>query len=139
MMAGQTTSVEPEGTAVQPFTISVPDEALADLRKRIAATRLPDKELVEDPSQGVQLATIQKVMEYWGTDYNWRNFEAKLNALPQFMMQIDGVDIHFIHVRSKHENAMPPSGRPLAGFERTHELHGRGTELRPMRGQSFRR
>jgi pimeloyl-ACP methyl ester carboxylesterase len=77
------------------------------LRKRIAATRLPDKELVEDPSQGVQLATIQKLMGYWGTDYNWRNFEAKLNALPQFMTQIDGLDVHFIHVRSKHENALP--------------------------------
>jgi pimeloyl-ACP methyl ester carboxylesterase len=83
----------------------VPRAALEDLRRRIAATRWPDKET--DQSQGVQLATIQEVARYWGTDYDWRKCEAKLNALPQFMTEIDGLDIHFIHVRSKHENALP--------------------------------
>src|ERR671910_115334 len=92
---------------VRPFRIDVPEEDLADLRQRIAATRWPSKELVEDRSQGVQLATIQELARYWTTDYDWRKVEAKLNALPQFMTEIDGVDIHFIHVRSRHENALP--------------------------------
>jgi pimeloyl-ACP methyl ester carboxylesterase len=83
------------------------EEALADLHRRIAATRLPDKETVADASQGVQLATMQELVRYWGTDYDWRTCEAKLNALPQFMTEIDGLDIHFIHVRSKHEHALP--------------------------------
>ena len=96
---------EPNG--VRPFHVNIPDEALADLRRRIAATRWPDKETVADASQGVQLATMQKLARYWATDYDWRNCEAKLNALPQFVTQIDGLDIHFIHVRSKNPNALP--------------------------------
>jgi hypothetical protein len=92
---------------IRPFLVNVPEEALVDLRRRINATRWPDRETVTDESQGVQLATIQEVARYWGTDYDWRKCEAKLNALPQFMTEIDGLDIHFIHVRSKHENAMP--------------------------------
>jgi pimeloyl-ACP methyl ester carboxylesterase len=94
-------------TSVRPFSISFPDEALADLRRRIAATRWPDRELVNDQSQGVQLATIQALARYWTTDYDWRRCEAKLNALPQFMTTIDGLDIHFIHVRSQHDKALP--------------------------------
>ena len=91
---------------VQPFTVNIPDEALDTLRQRIAATNWPRKELVTDSSQGVQLATMQALAKYWGS-YDWRKFEAKLNALPQFMTTLDGVDIHFIHVKSKHENALP--------------------------------
>jgi pimeloyl-ACP methyl ester carboxylesterase len=94
-------------TSIRPFSVNVPDDALTDLRKRIAATRMPDKELVDNPSQGVQVATIQQLMGYWGTDYDFGRIEARLNALPQFMTQIDGLDIHFIHVRSKHDNALP--------------------------------
>ena len=92
---------------IRPFRVNVPDEQLADLRRRIAATRWPESETVADESQGVQLATIQELARYWMTDYDWRTCEAKLNALPQFLMEIDGLDIHFIHVRSKHENALP--------------------------------
>jgi pimeloyl-ACP methyl ester carboxylesterase len=92
---------------ISPFRINVPEEALVDLRRRINATRWPERETVTDESQGVQLATIQEVARYWGTDYDWRKVEAKLNALPQFMTEIDGLDVHFIHVRSKHENALP--------------------------------
>src|SRR3712207_84367 len=92
---------------VRPFRIDVPEEELVDLRRRIAATRWPDKETVEDDSQGVQLATMQELARYWATDYDWRKVEARLNDLPQFMTKIDGLDIHFIHVRSKHENALP--------------------------------
>ena len=92
---------------VHPFQVEITDEALDDLRRRIAATRWPSKELVGDRSQGVQLATIQEFARYWVTDYDWRKAEAKLNALPQFTTEIDGVDIHFIHVRSPHENALP--------------------------------
>ena len=88
-------------------TSDVPEEALIDLRRRMAATRWPDRETVTDESQGVQLATMQELARYWATDYDWRKCEAKLNALPQFMTEIDGLDIHFIHVRSKHENALP--------------------------------
>jgi pimeloyl-ACP methyl ester carboxylesterase len=94
-------------TAITPFEVHFPDEALDDLRRRIAATRLPHKELVADRSQGVQLATIQALARYWSTEYDWRKVEAKLNALPQFMTEIEGVDIHFIHVKSRHENALP--------------------------------
>ena len=93
--------------AIRPFHFTASKEALADMRKRIAATRWPDKETVADKSQGVQLATIQKLARYWGTDYDWSKCEAKLNALPQFVTNIDGVDIHFIHVRSKEKNALP--------------------------------
>src|SRR3954447_14289903 len=92
---------------VRPFRIDVPEEALVDLRRRIAATRWPEREIVTDQSQGVQLATVQKLARYWGTEYDWRKCEAKLNALPQFITKIDGVDIHFLHVRSKQQNALP--------------------------------
>jgi pimeloyl-ACP methyl ester carboxylesterase len=96
-----------EDTAIRPFRVNVPEEQLVDLRRRIAATRWPDKETVADQSQGVQLATMRALARYWATDYDWRKCEAKLNALPQFVTTIDGVDIHFIHVRSKHPNALP--------------------------------
>jgi hypothetical protein len=92
-------------TEIRPFTVDIPEKQLDDLRRRVAATRLPSKELVEDRSQGVQLATIQELATYWGTEYDWRKVEARLNALPQFTTEIDGVDIHFIHVKSEHENA----------------------------------
>ena len=93
--------------AVRPFRIDVPEEELVDLRRRIAATQWPEKETVADESQGVPLATIEELARYWATDYDWRKCEAKLNALPQFMTEIDGLDIHFIHVRSEHEDALP--------------------------------
>jgi pimeloyl-ACP methyl ester carboxylesterase len=92
---------------IRPFHVEVREEQIVDLRRRIAATRSPTKELVEDRSQGVQLATLQELARYWTTEYDWRKCEARLNALPQFTTQIDGVDIHFIHVRSPHENALP--------------------------------
>ena len=94
-------------TAVRPFQINIPEEELDDLRRRIRATRWPAKELVPDRSQGVQLATMRELARYWLTDYDWRRAEARLNALPQFTTEIDGVDIRFIHVRSQHENALP--------------------------------
>jgi len=94
-------------TEVRPFNIDVPEDRLEDLRRRIAAARLPSKELVEDRSQGVQLETIHELAQYWATDYDWRKAEAKLNTLPQFMTEIDGVDVHFIHVKSEHEDALP--------------------------------
>jgi pimeloyl-ACP methyl ester carboxylesterase len=93
--------------AILPFRVNVPDESLADLRRRLAATRWPTKELVEDRSQGVQLATLRALARYWSTEYDWRKCEARLNALPQFTTVIDGVNIHFIHVTSRHENALP--------------------------------
>ncbi len=96
-----------QDNAVRPFRASVPEEALVDLRRRIVATRWPDKEAVTDTSQGVPLALLQDLVRYWGTGYDWRKVEAKLNALPQFMTTIDGLDIHFLHVRSKQENALP--------------------------------
>ena len=96
-----------EDRAIRPFTVKVPQAALDDLRRRIAATRWPDKETVADQSQGAQLAKLQELVRYWGTDYDWRKVEAKLNGLPQFVTTIDGVDIHFIHVRSRHPNALP--------------------------------
>jgi len=96
-----------DGNAIRPFHVNVPEEQLVDLRRRVKATRWPDKETVTDPSQGVQFATIQKLARYWQTDHDWRKVEARLNALPQFITAIDGLDIHFIHVRSKHENALP--------------------------------
>jgi pimeloyl-ACP methyl ester carboxylesterase len=94
-------------TEIRSFRVDMPDEAIADLRRRIAATRWASKELVADRSQGVQLATIQELARYWATDYDWRKCEGRLNALPQFETGIDGVDIHFIHVKSRHENALP--------------------------------
>ena len=97
----------PTGTNIRPFHVNVPEAELTELRRRINATRWPERETVTDASQGVQLATIQELARYWATDYDWRKCEAKLNALPQFITEIDGLDIHFIHVRSKHENALP--------------------------------
>ena len=94
-------------TEIRPFRVDMPDEAIADLRRRIAATRWPSMELVSDRSQGVQLATNQELARYWATEYDWRRCEAKLNALPQFTTEIDGVDIHFIQVKSEHADAMP--------------------------------
>ncbi len=94
-------------TAIRPFQVNVPQEELTELRRRINATKWPERETVTDESQGVQLATIQALARYWGTEHDWRKCEARLNALPQFITEIDGLDIHFIHVRSKHENALP--------------------------------
>jgi pimeloyl-ACP methyl ester carboxylesterase len=94
-------------TAVRPFRVEVPQQEIDELRRRVAAARWPTRELVADRSQGVQLATMQELARYWTTDYDWRRCEARLNALPQFKTEIDGVDIHFIHVRSPHENALP--------------------------------
>jgi pimeloyl-ACP methyl ester carboxylesterase len=101
------TKTDRAADAVRRFTVHFPDSALADMKRRIAATRWPERETVTDQSQGVQLATLQKLANYWAKDYDWRRIEAKLNALPQFTTTIDGVDIHFIHVRSKHPNALP--------------------------------
>jgi pimeloyl-ACP methyl ester carboxylesterase len=100
-------SIAAEATAIRPFQIDVPEDQLDELRRRIAATRWPSAELVGDRSQGVQLATLQTLAGYWTTDYDWRNVEARLNALPQFTTEIDGVEIHFVHVRSRHEDALP--------------------------------
>jgi pimeloyl-ACP methyl ester carboxylesterase len=94
-------------TEIRAFHVEVPEEELDDLRGRIAATRWPEKETVADDSQGVRLATMQELVRYWGTEYDFRRFEARLNALPQFITEIDGLDIHFIHVKSPHENALP--------------------------------
>ena len=102
-----TTVAQETGKAIRPFQVYVPDEALTELRRRIAATVWPDRETVPDSSQGVPLATMQELARYWATEYDWRRCEARLNALPQFVTEIDGLDIHFIHVRSKHENALP--------------------------------
>jgi pimeloyl-ACP methyl ester carboxylesterase len=106
--------------AIRPFRVKVSDEALADLRRRLAATRFPDKETVSDRSQGAQVANLQELIRYWGTDYDWRKAEARLNAFPQFVTNIDGVDIHFIHVKSRHPNALPlviTHGWPGSVFE----------------------
>src|SRR3712207_2228269 len=101
------TSPVGEGVAVRPFRIDVPEEDIVDLRRRIAATRWPDEETVSDRSQGVQLAKLQPLVEFWGTDYDWRKVEATLNELPQFITQIDGLDIQFAHIRSPHDDALP--------------------------------
>src|SRR5215218_2552311 len=95
-------------TAIRPFRVgNVPEAELTELRRRINATKWPERETVADASQGVQLATTQALARYWAADYDWRKIEAKLNALPQFMTEIDGLDIHFIHVRSQHDDALP--------------------------------
>ena len=94
-------------TAIRPFHVSVPEAELTELRRRINATQWPERETVTDASQGVQFATIRELARYWATEYDWRRAEAKLNAVPNFITEIDGLDIHFIHVRSKHENALP--------------------------------
>src|SRR5262245_38623756 len=93
--------------SIRPFRYTASDKELDELTRRIQATRWPDEELVDDQTQGVQLATMQELARYWATEYDWRKCEARLNALPQFMTEIDGLDIHFVHVRSKHENALP--------------------------------
>ena len=102
-----TSAVTSEGASIRPFEISVPEEDLVDLRRRIAATRWPEKETVGDDSQGVPLAMMQDLARYWATDYDWRKCGARLNALPNFITEVDGLDIHFIHVRSQHEDALP--------------------------------
>src|SRR3954451_21233352 len=96
-----------ERTAIRPFSFRASEADLSDLRQRINATKWPEGEQVPDTSQGVELATMQKLARYWATEHDWRKVEARLNALPQFITEIDGLDIHFIHVRSKHENALP--------------------------------
>src|SRR5215831_5326836 len=106
LLSGNSAAAADDNT-LRPFRINVPEEALVDLRRRIAATRWPEKETVADESQGVRLATVQQLAQYWQTSHDWRKVEARLNALPQFITEIDGLDIHFIHVRSKHENALP--------------------------------
>jgi hypothetical protein len=93
--------------AIRPFRINMPEEALVNLRRRITATQWPEKETVTDQSQGIPLAMMQELARHWATDYDWRKVEAKLNTLPHFITEIDGLDIHFIHVRSRHENALP--------------------------------
>lgn len=97
----------PAPDAITPFHVHFKDDALADLHRRVAATRWPEREVVTDHSQGVQLATIKKLAKYWAADYDWRKIEKKLNSYPQFVTKVDGLDIHFIHVRSKHEDALP--------------------------------
>ena len=94
-------------TSIRPFRVEIPEESIVEMRRRIVATQWPERETVSDSSQGVQLETIQELAHYWGTDYDWRTCEAKLNAFPHFITEIDGLDIHFIHVRSKHEDALP--------------------------------
>lgn len=116
----QTRPAAAGGEAIHPFWVNIPQGQIDDLRRRIAATRWPDPETVDDRSQGIQLASLQEVVHYWGTDYDWRKAESKLNALPQFITEIDGLDIHFIHVRSKHSNALPlimTHGWPGSVFE----------------------
>ncbi|RWC29899.1 MAG: epoxide hydrolase [Mesorhizobium sp.] len=107
-------------SSIRPFTVNIPLEEIDELRRRIMATRWPDQETVADRSQGVQLARLQEIVRYWGTKYDWRKAEARLNALPQFMTEIDGIDIHFLHIRSKHTNALPlimTHGWPGSVFE----------------------
>jgi hypothetical protein len=109
-----------EDDSIRPFRASIPEEEIIELRRRVAATRWPDRETVTDRSQGAQLAKLQDLVHYWGTEYDWRKGEAKLNAFPQFMTKIDGLDIHFIHVRSRHANALPlimTHGWPGSVFE----------------------
>src|SRR5262245_1463635 len=96
-----------DATAIRPFSVNFPESDLDDLRRRIRATPVPDRETVTDFTQRVPLATVQKLARYWGTEYDWRKVEARLNAVPNFITEIDGLDIHFIHVRSKHESALP--------------------------------
>jgi pimeloyl-ACP methyl ester carboxylesterase len=105
--AARSTAQDTASNAIRPFRVDVPEDDLVDMRQRITATRWPEKETVDDFSQGVPLATMQKLARYWTTEYDWRKVEARLNALPHFITEIDGLDIHFIHVRSKHENALP--------------------------------
>jgi len=112
-----------EDTSIRPFHIHVSEEQLVDLRKRIAATRWPGKETVNDESQGIRLTEMQALVHYWGTDYDWRKAEAKLNALPEFVTTIDGVDIQFIHVPSREPNALPLIKVPVAITVFPHEIY----------------
>ena len=133
-MSGSTENLA-RNTEVRPFTVQIPEAALEELRSRIAATRWPSRELVADRSQGVQLATTQELARYWETDYDWRRCEARLNALPQFKTEIDGVDVHFIHVKSPHANALPlilTHGWPGSVIEM---LRGRRPADRPARAR----
>src|SRR5262245_28999988 len=107
MVSQETPEAAESNSAIRPFSFNAPEAKLVDLRQRIAATQWPEKETVADASQGVQLTTMQNLARYWATDYDWRKVEARLNAFPQFITEIDGLDIHFIHVRSKHEDALP--------------------------------
>src|SRR4051812_134483 len=107
LMSATETAAGSDSTAVRPFEVALSDEELSDLRRRIKATRWPERETVPDDSQGVPLALMQELARYWASDYDWRPCEARLNALPQFITEIDGLDIHFIHVRSEHEDALP--------------------------------
>src|SRR5262245_8925064 len=104
---GAKTGASTGADAIRPFHVHYSDEAIADLKRRVLATRWPERETVADTSQGVPLAMIRDLAQYWATDYDWRKAEAKLNALPQFVTNIDGLDIHFIHVRSREKNALP--------------------------------
>jgi len=118
--AGAAPSTTP--ARIRPFRVAIRREQLAELRRRVAGTRWPSRELVPDRSQGVQLATAQALARFWTTRYDWRRLEAKLNALPQFMTEIDGVDVHFVHVRSRHRNALPlimTHGWPATGAPST--------------------
>ena len=126
-------------TDIRPFHVDIPDEELAELRRRIAATRWPSKELVEDRSQGVQLATMQELARYWATDYDWRKAEAKLNALPQFTTEIDGVDIHFIHVRSSARERVAADHDPRLARLRDRDARLRRPADRPDRARRQRR
>ena len=103
-----------EDAAVRPFQVSFPDEDLVELRRRIGATRWPERETVDDDAQGVPLATMQDLARFWAADHDWRACEARLNALPQFMTELDGLDIHFLHVKSRHEDALPLIAWPRA-------------------------
>lgn len=136
------TGTQADATAIRPFTFEAAEADLEDLCARIAATRWPEKEPVDDQSQGVQLATIHALARYWETEYDWRKFEARLKALPQFITEIDGVDIHFIHVRSGHEDALPlivtrgrsnPTELDGAGVSQSH-LSQHGRQRRTLRG-----
>src|SRR5215467_10552213 len=106
-IVAERTSVATDKGAIRPFRVNFPEADLTELRRRVNATRWPERETVTDDSEGVQLATVQALAQYWATDYDWRKVESKLNSYPQFITEIDGLDIHFIHARSKHENALP--------------------------------
>jgi hypothetical protein len=117
-------------TAMRPFRVDVPEAELTELKRRIKSTRLPERETVADMSQGVQLATVEKLARYWADDYDWRRSEARINAFPNFITEIDGVDIHFIHARSKHENALPilPTGSRMSSGRSTMTINSMNTE-----------
>jgi len=124
-------------TEIRPFRVDMSDEAIADLRRRIAATRWPSKELVADRSQGVQLATLQELARYWAAEYDWRRCETRLNALPQFKTEIDGEDVHFIHVKSRHADALPlimTHGWPGSVIELLETVGPSPTRLRTAEG-----